>query len=72
MIVTVPKDKPVTIPLPEKVAITESLLFQLPPVELSVRAVVDPMHPTDPPEIGFGNGSTVIAVVALQPVPPRT
>lgn len=53
--------------IPEKVSITAievSLLNQWPPLDISVRLMVVPLHAVKTPAIGPGNGFTVIAFVA--------
>ena len=68
-----PADIPVTIPEPEP---TEAMpenpgLLHAPLVELVVNVVVSPGHNEVLPVIAPGTGSTVIVVVAMQPVGSR-
>lgn len=67
--VEVPADTPVTIPVPEPtVATAVLLLLHEPPPEALVSVVVVPGHAVSVPPIAAGNGLTVTAWVARQPV----
>ena len=68
MIVEVPADIPVTIPVEPIVAIVVALLLHVPP-PTSANGVVYPTQTTGIPVIARGNGFTVTTAVAMQPVP---
>ena len=69
VIVEVPVDTPVAIPLAEPIVATAVLLLvHVPPPDASVKVVVVPGHACNVPEIAAGNGFTVTACVAIQPV----
>ena len=69
MIVAVPVAIPVTIPVAEPtVAIPVELLLQVPPLTISVKAIVEPIHTWLSPEIGPGEEFTVIVLQVAQPV----
>jgi hypothetical protein len=62
LIVSTPTLNPVTTPEGLTVAIEEVLLDQEPPLVVSDKVLVDPMHVIVVPLIGFGSGITLIAV----------
>ena len=66
MIVDVPAERPVTIPLTEPIeAVPVALLLHLPPVGVSLRVIVEPAHTLPRPAIVPGNGLTVTIVVVV-------
>ena len=69
VIVGVPAETPVTMPVPMPIVAWEVLLLvQRPPVTASVRVVVDPAHTLVVPPITAGNGLTVTGEEVIQPV----
>jgi hypothetical protein len=70
VIVEVPTDKPVNVPLTALINTDVLLLLQAPPVESSVR-VTDPvpLHICKGPVIGAGSGFTVMIMSEVQPTP---
>lgn len=44
------------------------LLLQVPLPDISLSVVPAPAHTDDPPEIGLGNGLTIISAVLMHPV----
>ena len=68
MIRAVPKETPVTIPVPvPAVATPVLLLVHAPPVEASDNAALVPEQIVPAPVIAAGNGSTVTVVAVEQP-----
>ena len=64
VIVTVPEDKPVTIPLSKlMIAIVELLLLHVPPVVASLNTLVVPAHRPVDPVIGAAPGLLNIVIV---------
>ena len=68
MIVAVPDDTPVTIPVDPAVANAVLLLLQVPPLVTSLSEVVRPAQTVLLPEMAVGNALIVTAVVDWQPV----
>lgn len=69
MIVDVPADTPVTIPVVPPINATPvALLLQVPGALASVSGVVSPAHTSNVPLIRAGNGFTVTIAVIIQPV----
>jgi len=68
VIVATPGEMPVTTPVPETVAVPGAPDDHVPPDGLLVRFTVLPTHTVLGPEIGAGIGSTVITMLAEQPV----
>ena len=69
MIVAVPADTPLTIPVSDPtVAVSILLLLHAPPGTTSVNIKLAPAQTTDAPVIGPGDKLTVIEVVVAQPV----
>jgi hypothetical protein len=67
VIVAVPAERPVTLPDPSTEAF-RLLLYQAPPLYVSLRLVTDPKHTVFVPKIADGTGFTVTTVLAVQPV----
>ena len=61
--VTEPDATPITTPEVETVAMEVFVLLQVPPVVISVRLVVAPVHTVAPPPMDIGAALTVIAAV---------
>jgi hypothetical protein len=69
VIVAVPVDTPLTIPVVSPtVAIAVLPLLQVPPPVPSASVVVAPVHTVVMPVIPAGDGYTVIAIAIVQPV----
>ena len=68
MILEVPADTGVILPLPSIVATPVALLAQLPPAVASVRLPGEPIQIAVAPVIADGKGFTVTNCVAEQPV----
>jgi len=68
VILEVPADTVVTLPLPSIVATPVVLLAQVPPVVASERLLAAPIHIAVVPVIADGNGFTVIIETAPQPL----
>ena len=68
-IVIVPAAIPVTIPVEVTEARLGLLLFQLPPVVVSVKVVLVPVQTVVAPVIAFGVAFTVMGAEAKQPEP---
>jgi hypothetical protein len=70
VITDVPELTPLTIPLPDPMVATDVLLLlHVPPDVVLVNDIVLPAQTLPAPEIEPGEGITVIAVKAIQPVP---
>ena len=68
MIVTVPADTPVTIPLEEPIVANKGLLLlHVPPAVPSNKVSVSPTHTKGRPSMEGGKGFTVTVIVAKQP-----
>ena len=65
----VPADTPVTVPVPETVAVAGIPLPQIPPVVPSVNVVEDKAQTWVAPEIADGTAFTVTTADTLQPLP---
>ena len=70
--VTVPGVIPVTMPVPETIAIAVLLLLQEPPDVASVKSTVYPAHTDVVPVIAAGNGLTITTFDVAQPVVGKT
>ena len=69
VIVAVPPDTPVTIPLPKPTVATVVLpLVHVPVVTASLSAMVNPVHTVESPVIAAGRRLTVTVFNAVQPV----
>ena len=71
MIDTVPAVPPVTTPDVDTVAVVLLPVLQVPPVVVSVNAVVIPSHTVGVPPIVAGSAFTVTFAVAAQPLTGR-
>ena len=70
IMVTVPTETPVTIPLLlPTTAIADELLLHVTPGVVVVRVMEEPTHTDDGPPISAGSGSTVTIAVVEQPAP---
>lgn len=69
IIVAVPTPTPVTMPAVVTVAIAASILAHTIPGVGQVKVVDCPIQIAELPEIGKGDGLTVMTLVTLQPVP---
>jgi hypothetical protein len=64
--VAIPVADPLRLPI---VAMAVLMLVQVPPLILSIKIIVEPVHTLPGPDIIEGKGLMVTTFVAMQPVP---